>query len=246
MSCLALVQQYIFLVRCARDEDCSSQGEDQELFPHHVTTHTPVWGRKLGREDRFRFHHAHERDRDKTRSLRGRRKKTWSASRRSLHRPVKGKTTDGVPLKDPLHRASNHGSPWSAVPWAGVWKGQGVGPAAPVTARAPITGAKGRARKPNSRRKCRTIPATPHATPPILVSLCLFSKVLLILLISPGPRQSPPSPPRRPKPSWRQSWLGLPQRAAYSECLHPWIQQPPISCSFFFAEFRVLESACSC
>ena len=92
----------------------------------------------------------------------GGRAATCTASLPATHAPA----ATISPLQDPLHRASNLGSAMGRVLWAGARKGQGGGPEAPETARGPIACAKGRASKPNWRRKCRTVPASPDAPSP--------------------------------------------------------------------------------
>jgi len=70
-------------------------------------------------------------------------------------------------------------------------------------------------------------PRFPHppAHPPHFCAILLVPQPCS--LISPGAGQSLPCPPRRHKPSWPRSRLGLPQRAAYSECPLPLPPHPP-------------------
>ena len=154
---------------------------------------------------------------------------TWLAAGQRLapphHRQRMHPRQRQAPSRTPCTARPIADPPWSAVPWVGVREGQGGDPEAPETARGPIEGAKGRASKPNWRRKCPAIPASPGAPSPFLCdSAC---STTLFLKISPGAGQSLPCPPRRHKPSWPRSRLGLPQRAAYSECPLPLPPHPP-------------------
>ena len=86
-------------------------------------------------------------------------------------------------------------------------------------------------------------PRFPHppAHPPHFCAISLFHNPCS--LTSPGAGQSLPCPPRRHKPSWPRSRLGLPQRAAYSECPRPLPPCPPPTTSLGspLPDFRVLR-----
>ena len=110
---------------------------------------------------------------------------TWLAAGQRLapphHRQRMHPRQRQAPSRTPCTARPIADPPWSAVPWVGVREGQGGDPEAPETARGPIEGAKGRASKPNWRRKCPAIPASPGAPSPFLCDSACSTTLFLNL-----------------------------------------------------------------